>query len=421
MKKITTVQEYNNRFKGKVDQRANIGVGPPALASLLDLPIEPQLDGRKIGTADAEGSLTIVGWIIIPGYSGRIALVEGAVFLLLSVIHLQQNGMGVHCPPHSSTCRLTVLEDGEEVEFMVLTQEPPTNLYFVDVRLLFYDCLPLFVPMPDDYDGPEPTIYGGHAGYCSPCDSSELIASAGIVRKKKPSSSAKFRVWRLHTRMNHTHLRIIALMIKLLILRNADCTPEEILLVMAHQDCFACAIVKWKKLDQQIPSGITPNIFGAHWSCDINGPYAILAIGGFKYQAVFVERSQGYVSVFLLKFKDEITGCIPKLNILCRENGHLMESLRVDMGSVEKGQEFLETCGQINVDRGLAGIAVNPANVDHQEQNMSERTIQTKNNMEGAMNVDQDMLGGSCWGLLGLASADTINNTINARQPHVQE
>ena len=58
-----------------------------------------------------------------------------------------------------------------------------------------------------------------------------------------------------------------------------------------------------------------------------------------------------------------------------------MESLRVDMGSVEKGQEFLETCGQINVDRGLPGIAVHPANVDHQEQNMSERTIQTKNNM----------------------------------------
>lgn len=29
------------------------------------------------------------------------------------------------------------------------------------------------------------------------------------------------------------------------------------------------------------------------------------------------------------------------------------------------------------------------------------------------MNVDQDMLGGSCWGLLALAAADTINNTIN--------
>ena len=190
MKKIATVQEYNNRFKGMVDQGANIGLGPPALASLLDLPIEPHTDGRKIGTADAEGSLSILGWITIPGYAGRIALVEGAAFILLSVIHLQQNGMGVHCPPHSNICRLTVMEDGEEVEFMVLTQEPPTNLYFVDVRLLFYDCLPLFVPQPGDYDGPEPTIYGGHAGYCSSCDSSELSASVGVVRKKKPSSSA---------------------------------------------------------------------------------------------------------------------------------------------------------------------------------------------------------------------------------------
>ena len=33
--------------------------------------------------------------------------------------------------------------------------------------------------------------------------------------------------------------------------------------------------------------------------------------------------------------------------------------------------------------------------------------------MEGAMNVDQDMLGGSSLGLLGLSSADTNNNTIN--------
>ena len=79
-------------------------------------------------------------------------------------------------------------------------------------------------------------------------------------------------------------------MIKLFILRNADCTPDEILLVMAHEHCLACAIAKRKKVDQQIPSGITPIIFGVHWNCDINGPYATLAIGGFKYQAVLYER-----------------------------------------------------------------------------------------------------------------------------------
>ena len=79
--------------------------------------------------------------------------------------------------------------------------------------------------------------------------------------------------------MNHTHLRTIALMIKLLILLNADCTAEEVMLVAAHQDCWACAIAKWRKLDQQILSGLTSNIFGAHWSCDNNGPYKTLVIG----------------------------------------------------------------------------------------------------------------------------------------------
>ena len=88
------------------------------------------------------------------------------------------------------------------------------------------------------------------------------------------------------------------------------------------------------------------------------------------------------------------------------------------MGSVEKGREFIDMCGQINVDRSLAGITVNPANVACQEQNMVERTIQTLANTEAAMMVGQDLLGTSCWGLLSLAAADTINNTINV---HTQE
>ena len=94
---------------------ANTRVGPPELASLLDLLIEPHMHGRKIGTADTQGSFTILGWITIPGYAGRIVLVEGAAFLLLSVIHLQQNGMGVNCLPSSIFCQLTVIEDGVEV------------------------------------------------------------------------------------------------------------------------------------------------------------------------------------------------------------------------------------------------------------------------------------------------------------------
>ena len=168
MKKNDKRNSYSRMFKGMVDLGASTGLASPSLARFLHLPIEPHIDGRQIGTADADGSLTIVGWITIPGYAGRIALVEGAAFILLSVIHLQQNGMGVHCPPLSTTCRLTVIEERVEVEFMELQQEPPTNLFFVDIRLLYYDCLPLFVPQVNDYDGPEPTIYGGHARYCSP-------------------------------------------------------------------------------------------------------------------------------------------------------------------------------------------------------------------------------------------------------------
>ena len=120
-----------------------------------------------------------------------------------------------------------------------------------------------------------------------------------------------------------------------------------------------------------------------------------------------------YVCTFLEKAKDDIVTCLKRLNDLCRANGHMWTSLKVDMGAVENGEQFLQVCGQINIDRGLPGIVVNPANVDCQQENMAERTIQTKNNIEGAINVDQDLLGATCWGLLVLAASDTINNTIN--------
>ena len=137
MAKATRTEDREKMFRGMVDLGANIAMGPPVLALLLDIRIEPHTDERKIGTADREGSLTILGWITVPGYAGRIAMVEGAAFTLLSVIQLQGNGMGVHCPPNSLTCRLTVMEEGVEVDYMVLQQEQVTNLFFVDIRLLY--------------------------------------------------------------------------------------------------------------------------------------------------------------------------------------------------------------------------------------------------------------------------------------------
>ena len=86
MTKAAWTEDREKMFRGMVDLGANIAKGSPVLARLLDLHIKPHTDERKIGTANRAGSLTIIGWINVPGYTGRIAMVEGTAFILLSVI-----------------------------------------------------------------------------------------------------------------------------------------------------------------------------------------------------------------------------------------------------------------------------------------------------------------------------------------------
>ena len=147
-------------YKAMVDMGANVNLGPVRLAKALGLPIIPHIDGRRIGTADSEGNMDIVGWIFPRGYTGPIALVKRAAWTLLSVVQLQQNGMGCHCPPERPICQLTVMEHGTEVIFTELEQEQPTLLYFIDVRRLGKQDTLEYVKQPGDVTGPGTVLYG---------------------------------------------------------------------------------------------------------------------------------------------------------------------------------------------------------------------------------------------------------------------
>ena len=72
-----------------------------------------------------------------------------------------------------------------------------------------------------------------------------------------------------------------------------------------------------------------------------------------------------------------------------------MVEIRVDMGSVENSVAFVEFIHNINQDLGInsKGIEIEPANVQCPGQNPVERHIQTFDNMEAAITVDQDLLG----------------------------
>jgi hypothetical protein len=94
-----------------------------------------------------------------------------------------------------------------------------------------------------------------------------------------------------------------------------------------------------------------------------------------------------------------------------------MRTLRVDMGSVENGRDFITACHTANEDRQAPGVELIPANTACQEQNPAERYIQTYDNNEAAITISQDLLGASAWGLIGLVLADTMNHTENALTP----
>jgi hypothetical protein len=84
---------------------------------------------RTIGTAKEGSPLVIEGWISPPGYTGMLAIVEGAMDILLAVIQMQSRGMGVRAPPNQRVCHLTVMDGDQERDFMELSQQPPRNLY----------------------------------------------------------------------------------------------------------------------------------------------------------------------------------------------------------------------------------------------------------------------------------------------------
>ena len=62
---------------------------------------------------------------------------------------------------------------------------------------------------------------------------------------------------------------------------------------------------------------------------------------------------------------------------------------------------------------GTRGIEVEPANIECPGQNPVERHIQTLDNMEAAITIDQDLLGPEFWGLASLTVAKTLNHVTN--------
>ena len=394
--------EAKDNYRAMIYQGANVNLGPVQLARLLDLDIIPNVDGRTIGTADSDGVMVIIGWIFPRGYTGPIALVNNASYILLSVIQLQKNGMGVHCPPERTICLLTIICDDAEQVVMELEQLPPTNLYFDDIRML----------LNDSCASPEQSTYDID-------QQKQQLSCVGNVANERRTHKLTYdiisRVWKLHENLNHVSLMTLAYMVRMGTLKSCSCDEMEIYLVASHQDCVACLLAKAKAITEKPSSGVHDNIVGRSWSMDYQGPYSVEAIGGYTGRFLFTERSRGYLVSFLVKSKKEAFDCVSKVYHHNKRFGHVMQELQTDMGTVELSTNFQDQCHMINttIDHSR-GIEVNPVNLNMQKQNVVERYVQTHNNMFAALMADNDLLPASFWGLGVSAVTDTMNHVTNS-------
>lgn len=389
-------------WRSMIDTGATVTLLPRSCAERMGLPIMPHTDGRRVGTADQMGSLEIHGWIDLGGYIGYAAVCSAVGFIIVASCQLQSHQIGLDFYSCGPVCELYT-PDGS---LAILNQCPQTRLYYCDLWILLVQPRCLFIPIEKDVK-PETHYYGLSVV------TTEAVTSG---RKRKPTTSMSFRVWRVHRRFKHVPLRTLSNMLRRGLIINCDVTPAEIDLVSSHQDCMACALARWKKLDEEPSSGIRPLLPGQAWSVDYQGPYAVAAVGGFTGMFMFVCLSTGYGIVFLVTSKTELYSCVKKVNVLCNRYGHVFESLRVDAGRVEASADFLDLCACIN-GKGSPGIVVRPANVGMQQQNPVERYVQTSKNMMAAMMVGQDLLPASFWGWAAISAWKTLNCITNSLCP----
>ena len=163
-----------DKWKSMLDTGATVTLIPTVYAALLGLQIMPHTDGRRVGTADQEGTLEIQGWVDLSGYVGRAAVCSAVKFIIVASCQLQACGLGMDLQPNTTICELYT----DTGSFALLDQCTTTHLYYIDLRLLLNQPLCLYVP---NFEGCQPYQ---HYHVLSTTTSSDS--------RRKPSTSLSF-------------------------------------------------------------------------------------------------------------------------------------------------------------------------------------------------------------------------------------
>ena len=208
-----------DKWRAMLDTGATVTLIPMACAVKLGLQIMPHTDGRRVGTADQEGTLEIQGWLDLQGFIGRAAVCSAVGFIIVASCQLQSCGLGMDLKPDNNICELYT-KDGL---FAILDQCSATHLYYIDLRRLMNLPQCLYV---QHFEGCQPDIT-----YYN------LSTPITINTHRKPTSSLSFKVFRFHRRFKHVPFRTLSRMVRQGLIIRVDVTADEIDLVSAHQEC----------------------------------------------------------------------------------------------------------------------------------------------------------------------------------------
>ena len=416
-------KSYDNKFMAMIDSGANVAIASIDLVLALGVKMRPHDDSRRIGTANKNSELIIIGWIFenMDVYTGRIAIVENKLsYVLLSASAMQDHGMSTNFPFNQSVCNL----DNVNGRFATITRNSTNHLYFIDIRRLLMTSIVPFIPQVKNTEVSVNTLLGGAAGVIN-IRQADVRVPDTKNESRKVSDAIKTQVWNLHKRLLHSNMLTVAADIESGRILNSPVTAKDIRLTVSKQQCLACAMSKWNRLPKRVATGVRQLRIGHTWSIDYIGPYAVVANGGFTGEFLCHEASCGYLVDHLVKSKMEATRVVKEFSLLCRRFGHRMEVVRVDFGSVENGSDFLKVCSNLHSLEGVhvdvefieSGVEVRPAAPERQQQNPVERAIQTWKNLRAANMFDQNLLGSSFWGWCGIATAKGMNCISNTLCP----
>jgi len=92
--------------RAMLDSGATVPPVPLEFVDKYKLTLRPHTDGRRIGTADNEGSIEILGWIDLAGYVGLCAVCSQITFIIISTGQIQRRGLGSNFLADQPNCQL---------------------------------------------------------------------------------------------------------------------------------------------------------------------------------------------------------------------------------------------------------------------------------------------------------------------------